>query len=56
MVKFLNRGVLVPAKVTSPKSLENEELGTITGNFSKPFEIGSTVKLLLQPEELHHDH
>ena len=55
MVKFLNRGVLVPAKVTSPKSLENEELGTITGNFSKPFEIGSTVKLLLQPEDLHHD-
>ena len=55
VVKFLNRGVLVPAKVTSPKSLENEELGTITGNFSKPFEIGSTVKLLLQPEDLHHD-
>ena len=55
VVKFLNRGVLVPAKVTSPKSLENEELGTITGNFSKPFKIGSTVKLLLQPEDLHHD-
>ena len=55
VVKFLNRGVLVPAKVTSPKSLENEELGTITGNFSKPFEIGATVKLLLQPEDLHHD-
>ena len=55
VVKFLNRGVLVPAKVTSPKSLENEELGTITGNFSKLFEIGSTVKLLLQPEDLHHD-
>ena len=55
VVKFLNRGVLVPAKVTSPKSLENEELGTITGNFSKPVEIGSTVKLLLQPEDLHHD-
>jgi len=55
IVKFLNRGVLVPAKVTSPKSLENEELGTITGNFSKPFEIGSNVELLLQPEDLHHD-
>ncbi len=55
VVKFLNRGVLVPAKVTSPKSLENEELGTITGNFSKHFKIGSTVKLLLQPEDLHHD-
>ena len=55
VVKFLNRGVLVPAKVTSPKSLENEELGTITGNFSKRFEIGSNVELLLQPEDLHHD-
>ena len=55
VVKFLNRGVLIPAKVTSPKSLENEELGTITGNFSKSFKIGSMVKLLLQPEDLHHD-
>ena len=55
VVNFLNRGVLIPAKVTSPKSLENNELGTITGNFVKPFPIGSDVKLLIQPEDLHHD-
>ena len=55
VVNFLNRGILIPAKVTSPKSLDNEDLGTITGNFIKPFPIGSKVKLLVQPEDLHHD-
>jgi len=55
VVNFLNRGVLIPAKVTSPKSLENIDLGTITGNFVKPYPIGSNVKLLIQPEDLHHD-
>ena len=55
VVNFLNRGSLVPAEVTSPKSLENKDLGTITGNFLKPFPIGTKVKLLVQPEDLHHD-
>ena len=55
VVNFLNRGILIPAEVTSPKSLENEDLGTITGNFAKPFPIGSKVKLLIQPEDLQHD-
>ena len=55
VVNFLNRGTLIPAKVTSPKSLENKDLGTITGNFTKPFPIGAKVKLLVQPEDLHHD-
>ena len=55
VVNFLNRGILIPAEVTSPKSLENKDLGTITGNFTKPFPIGSNVKLLVQPEDLHHD-
>ena len=54
-MNFLNRGVLVPAKISSPKSLENDELGTITGNFVKHFPIGTNVKLLLQPEDLQHD-
>ena len=54
-MNFLNRGVLIPAEVTSPKSLENKDLGTITGNFIKPFTIGSNVQLLVQPEDLHHD-
>ena len=55
VVNFLNRGILIPAEVTSPKSLENDDLGTITGNFARPFPIGSKVKLLIQPEDLQHD-
>ena len=55
VVNFLNRGTLIPAEVTSPKSLENVDLGTITGNFARPFPIGSKVKLLIQPEDLQHD-
>ena len=55
VVNFLNRGTLIPAEVTSPKSLESEDLGTITGNFARPFPIGSKVKLLIQPEDLQHD-
>ena len=55
VVNFLNRGTLIPAEVTSPKSLENKDLGTITGNFLKSFPIGTNVKLLIQPEDLHHD-
>ena len=55
VVNFLNRGILIPAEVTSPKSLENKDLGTITGNFAKRFPIGSKVKLLIQPEDLQHD-
>ena len=55
VVNFLNRGILIPAQVTSPKSLENVELGTITGNFISPQSIGKKVKLLIQPEDLEHD-
>ncbi len=55
VVNFLNRGILIPAEVTSPKSLDNVDLGTITGNFIKPFPIGTKVKLLIQPEDLEHD-
>ncbi len=55
VVNFLNRGILIPAEVTSPKSLINEDLGTITGNFIRPYAIGSKVELLIQPEDLQHD-
>ena len=55
VVKFLNRGILIPAKVTGENSLENEDLGTIKGNFIKHYPKGSVVKLLLQPEDLEHD-
>jgi len=55
VVNFLNRGILVPAKVTGENSLENDDLGTIKGNFIKHYPKGSDVQLLLQPEDLEHD-
>ena len=55
IVKFLNRGVLVPAKVTGEYTLENEDLGLIKGNFVNRHDIGTEVKLLIQPEDLEHD-
>tara|TARA_B100000674_G_C37850422_1_gene919687 strand:+ start:268 stop:1326 length:1059 start_codon:yes stop_codon:yes gene_type:complete len=55
VVNFLNRGILIPAKVTGENSLENEDLGLIEGNFIKHYSIGSNVQLLLQPEDLEHD-
>ena len=51
----MNRGILIPAKVTGENSLENEDHGTIKGNFIKHYPKGSDVKLLLQPEDLEHD-
>jgi len=55
VVNFLNRGILIPAKVTGENSLENKDLGTIHGNFIKHYPKGSNVQLLLQPEDLEHD-
>jgi len=55
VVNFLNRGILIPAKVTGENSLESIDLGTITGNFIKHYPKGSDVQLLLQPEDLEHD-
>jgi len=55
VVSFLNRGILIPAKVTGENSLESVDLGTITGNFIKHYSKGSDVQLLLQPEDLEHD-
>ena len=55
VVNFLNRGILIPAKVTGVNSLENDDLGLIQGNFIKKYPIGSMVQLLLQPEDLEHD-
>jgi len=55
VVNFLNRGILIPAKVTGENSLESEDLGAITGNFIKHYPKGSEVQLLLQPEDLEHD-
>ena len=55
VVNFLNRGILIPARVTGENSLENDDLGTIKGNFIKHYAKGSDVQLLLQPEDLQHD-
>ena len=55
VVNFLNRGILIPAKVTGGDSLENNDLGIIKGKFIKHYPTGSNVKLLLQPEDLEHD-
>ena len=55
VVNFLNRGILIPAKVTGENSLENDDLGIIKGNFIKHYPKGSDVQLLLQPEDLEHD-
>ena len=55
VVNFLNRGILIPAKVTGENSLENIDLGTIKGNFIKHYPKGLDVQLLLQPEDLEHD-
>tara|TARA_B110000263_G_C15234617_1_gene476375 strand:+ start:33 stop:1091 length:1059 start_codon:yes stop_codon:yes gene_type:complete len=55
VVNFLNRGILIPAKVTGENSLENDDLGIIKGNFIKRYPKGSNVQLLLQPEDLQHD-
>ena len=55
VVNFLNRGTLIPARVTGENSLENADLGTIKGNFIKHYPKGSDVKLLIQPEDLEHD-
>ena len=55
VVNFLNRGILIPAKVTGEDTLENEDLGLIKGNFVKTYPKGADVQLLLQPEDLEHD-
>ncbi len=55
IVNFLNRGVLVEAKIINDTTLENSDLGQIKGNFVKKFKKGTTVKLLLQPDDLKHD-
>ncbi len=55
VVNFLNRGILVDAKVLDEKSVQHPCLGVIKGNFVKKYPKGSNVKLLVQPEDLEHD-
>ena len=53
--RYFDRGILIDAKVTGDDTLKNSELGTIKGKFIKKQSIGSSVKLLIQPEDLEHD-
>lgn len=55
IVNFLNRGVLVKAKIIDNETLENSDLGLIKGNIINKFAKGSIVKLLIQPDDLKHD-
>ncbi|MDC1130687.1 hypothetical protein OAS59_02180 [Pelagibacteraceae bacterium] len=55
MLIFLNRGILVDAKVLDDSSVEHKCLGVIKGNFVKKYKKGTAVKLLVQPEDLEHD-
>tara|TARA_B100002051_G_C16686175_1_gene612733 strand:- start:66 stop:1124 length:1059 start_codon:yes stop_codon:yes gene_type:complete len=55
VVNFLNRGILVDAKVLDDKSVQHKCLGVIRGNFVKKHPKGTNVKLLVQPEDLEHD-
>ncbi len=59
VAKFLNRGVFIKAKVVSNDcavhQLKHEELGLIEGKLINKFDVGSEVKLLIQPEDLDHD-
>ena len=55
VVNFLNRGILVDAKVLNDNSVEHDCLGIIKGNFVKKYKKGTSVKLLVQPEDLEHD-
>jgi len=55
VVNFLNRGILINAKVLDDKSVEHKNLGVIKGNFVKKYKKGTAVKLLVQPDDLEHD-
>ena len=59
VAKFLNRGVFVNVKVVSNDcalhSLQHPELGEIRGKLVNNYPPGSSVRLLLQPEDLIHD-
>ena len=59
VVNFLKRGTLVNVKILNKQVLKHESLGIINGKYGcsnlNPFNIGNSVKLLIQPEDLQHD-
>lgn len=56
VVKFLGRGSLISVKVEKKDKLKHKELGIISGKLVNFHKIGSSVKLLVQADDLeHHD-
>ncbi len=59
VVNFLKRGITIKVKVLNQNQLKHKKLGLIYGKFgcSNLNELipGSTVKLLIQPDDLEHD-
>ena len=55
VVKFLGRGSLISVKVYKKNKLKQDILGVINGKFIKDYKIGSSIKLLVQPDDLEHD-
>ena len=56
VVNFLNRGILVDAKVLDESSVEHKCLGVIKGNFVKKYKKGPAVNILVHPLEVDPDH
>ena len=54
VANFFNKGEFVNATVLSNDKLKHKTLGIIKGKFEQNFKKGTTVKLLLQPEDLEH--
>ena len=55
VMQFISRGSLIKVKVLDKKTVFHKKLGKIKGNFITAPKIDSTVKLLIQPEDITHD-
>ena len=55
VMQFISRGSLIKVKVLDKETVFHEKLGKIKGNFITAPKIDSTVKLLIQPEDITYD-
>ena len=55
VANFLNKGILVDAKVIDDETVEHACLGQIKGHLVNKYPKDTLVKLLIQPEDLEHD-
>ena len=55
VANFLNKGILVDAKVIDDETVEHVCLGQIKGHLVNKYPKDTLVKLLIQPEDLEHD-